>query len=421
MAEAKEKEKLRILQVHNHYAPGWGGEDTVVELEAQLLRDRGHEVDQFTDSTAGLKTEPLRRQLLAVPGFLWSRRSYQGLARKIAEFQPDIVHVHNTFPKLSPAVFWASHGAGVPVVQTLHNFRLLCANTILFRDDLPCDECIGHAPWPALRHRCYKNSFARTAVVAGIAALHARLGTETRAVDAHIALNDFSRRIFVRGGLPADRLFVKPNFVPVSGLGNRPRKAQVVFAGAVSRSKGVELLLEAWRHAAVEGFDLLLIGDGPDRERLQCQYVELPHVSWLGRRRRSEVLEEISASRALVFPSLGAENCPMVVLEALSVATPVIAANHPSVQTIVRHGCEGLVFEAGNVEALAAALREALLADSETWSEWSSTARRTQEERYSEDVNYGQLMSIYENVMRKKFAAAADVSLVTISLSSSVR
>ncbi|MGA2353101.1 MAG: glycosyltransferase family 4 protein [Terriglobales bacterium] len=411
----REIQKLRILQVHNHYAPGWGGEDTVVELEGELLRARGHEVDTFTDSTTALKAGPLARQLLAVPSFLWSRHAYQGLTQKIRAFQPDVVHVHNTFPKLSPGIFWACRRSGVPVVQTLHNFRLLCANAILFRADRPCEKCVGRAPWPALRHRCYKNSLARTAVIVAVGALHTTLGTYTRAVDAHIVLNDFSRRIFVRGGLPGDRLFVKPNFVPVSQLGRSGRKKQVVFAGAITRSKGVELLLEAWRQAALAGFELLLVGDGPDRDELQRRYSGLPRVGWLGRRARSEVLEQIAASRMLVFPSLGTENCPMVVLEALSVATPVIASNHPSLQAMVQAGREGLLFEAGNAQALAAALRDALLADSETWSGWSSQARRTQTERFSEEVNYDQLVSIYQSVRLKQPPPAADVLLVTIS------
>jgi len=411
----REIQKLRILQVHNHYAPGWGGEDTVVELEGELLRARGHEVDTFTDSTTALKAGPLARQLLAVPSFLWSRHAYQGLTQKIRAFQPDVVHVHNTFPKLSPGIFWACRRSGVPVVQTLHNFRLLCANAILFRADRPCEKCVGRAPWPALRHRCYKNSLARTAVIVAVGALHTTLGTYTRAVDAHIVLNDFSRRIFVRGGLPGDRLFVKPNFVPVSQLGRSGRKKQVVFAGAITRSKGVELLLEAWRQAALAGFELLLVGDGPDRDELQRRYSGLPRVGWLGRRARSEVLEQIAASRMLVFPSLGTENCPMVVLEALSVATPVIASNHPSLQAMVQAGREGLLFEAGNAQALAAALRHALLADSETWSGWSSQARRTQTERFSEEVNYDQLVSIYQSVRLKQPPPAADVLLVTIS------
>ncbi len=404
--------KLRVLQVHNHYAAGWGGEDTVVQLEAQLLRDRGHVVDEFEASTADLKNGTAFRQLLAVPSFCWSRRSYKNLCQKIAEFQPDIVHVHNTFPKLSPSVFWASQRAGVPVVQTLHNFRHVCANALLLRDGRRCETCVGSPPLSALRHRCYADSFSRTAVIAAVNALHRLLGTYARAVDAYILLNDFNREIFLRGDLPGHKLVVKPNFVPVSDLGSVARKPQVVFAGELTRNKGVRLLLEAWGIAALEGFSLLLVGDGPEREAIGEQYARLPRVTWCGRRSRAVVLEHIAASRILVFPSLAYENCPMVVLEALSVATPVVAANHPGLQTMIAHQREGLLFQAGDPQALAAALRDALTTDHETWSRWSSAARRTHAERYSEDVGYGQLISIYRSVIQSKSTCASDVELV---------
>ena len=398
--------KLRVLQVHNHYSPGWGGEDTVVQLEAQLLRDRGHVVAEFTASTAALKNGPLFRQMLAVPSFLWSPQSYKSLCQKIWEFQPDVVHVHNTFPRLSPSVFWASRRAGVPVVQTLHNFRHVCANALLIREDRQCEKCVGHPSLPALRHRCYAGSLARTAVIVALNALHWKLGTYTRAVDTYITLNDFNRQVFLRGDFPGHKLVVKPNFVPVSNL-DRPRKPQVVFAGAMSQSKGVRLLLEAWDIAALEGFNLLLVGDGPERKALEEQYAQLSRVTWCGRLSRPEVLKHIATSRILAFPSLAYENCPMVLLEALSVATPVVAANHPGLQTIIRHQREGLLFQSGDPQALALALRNALLADHDTWSRWSSAARRTQAERYSENVSYHQLISIYRSVIRNKSPSVA--------------
>jgi len=404
--------KLRILQVHNHYSPGWGGEETVVEHEARLLRERGHVVDKFTTSTSALKNGSSLRQMLAVPSFLWSRRSYKEVGQTIAKFRPDVVHVHNTFPKLSPSVFWASHRAGVPVVQTLHNFRYLCANGLLLREGRRCEKCVGRLPWAALRYRCYANSLARTAALATLNTLHWKLGTYRRAVDVYIALNDFTREIFIRGDLPCDKVVVKPNFVPVSELGLGARKPQVVFAGGISRSKGVHLLLEAWGIASlqVEGFNLLLIGDGPDRKELEQRYGQLPRVTWCGRLSQSDVLEHMAASRILVFPSLAYENCPMVLLEAMSVATPVVAANHSGLQTIVRHQREGLLFEACDPQALAAALQDALLADNSTWSGWSRAARRAQVERYSEDANYDQLIAIYHRAIQSSSAAGGEVA-----------
>jgi glycosyltransferase involved in cell wall biosynthesis len=199
-------------------------------------------------------------------------------------------------------------------------------------------------------------------------------------------------------------LKVKQNFVPDSDLGSGPRKNRAIFAGELTRSKGVDLLLEAWGIAALEGFELLLIGDGPDRKIFEQKYAQIPRVTWGGRLSRSQVIERVADSRILVFPSLAYENCPMVVLEALSVATPVVAANHPSLRAIIGHEREGLLFEAGNPRALAAALGDALLADNDTWTAWSRAARSTQVERYSEDATFGQLIAIYRAAIQTRSA-----------------
>lgn len=404
--------EIRVLQVQNQHAPGWGGEETVVALEKRMLRDRGHVVEDFQVSNARLKNAHPFWQILAAPSFLWSRRSYAMLRRRIAEFEPDVVHVHNTFPELSPSVFWAARRAGVPVVQTLHNFRHVCANALLLRDSVRCEECVGRAGCSALRHRCYADSLSRTAVVVATSVLHRSIGTYSRDVDAFITLNDFNREIFRRGGLPDSKLFVKPNFVPASQLGNCPRKRQAVFVGAMMPSKGVHLLLKAWSIAALVGFELRLIGDGPERKPLEREFAHLGNIAWCGRLERSLILERMAESRVLVFPSLAYENCPMVVLEALSVATPVVGANHSSLAAIVQHQREGLLFQAGDAQALASALREALHADDHTWSRWSSTARQTHAERYSDAVNYQQLIAIYRNVMQPRLASEAQPVLL---------
>jgi glycosyltransferase involved in cell wall biosynthesis len=289
-------------------------------------------------------------------------------------------------------------------VQTLHNFRHVCANALLLRDGVRCEKCVGRAGCSALRHRCYANSLSRTAVVVATNLLHRSIGTYTQSVDAFITLNDFNREIFRRSGLPENKLLVKPNFVPAPQLGNSPRKRQVVFVGAMMASKGAHLLLKAWTIAALAGFDLLMIGDGPEREPLEREFADLANVTWGGCLERSQVLERMAESRVFVFPSLAYENCPMVLLEALSVGTPVVSPNHPSLAGIVQHQREGLVFQNGDAHALASALRTALLADDSIWSRWSSAARQTHAERYSDDVNYQQLMAIYRNVMRRQFA-----------------
>ena len=395
---------LRVLQVHNRHAPGWGGEETVVDLEAELLQKWGHTVEQFQASNSSLKQASAVHQMLAVPGFLWSQASYRRLRQCIARFAPDVVHVHNTFPLLSPSVFWAAEHAGVPAVHTLHNFRHACANAVLLRDDKPCEECVGGSSWPGLRHRCYAGSFARTAAVLAMNALHWRVGTYTRKVGAYIALNDFSRDILLRAGLPGEKMTVKPNFVPASSLAPAARFLRVVFAGSMTRHKGLHVLLNAWGRVNVEGSELLLIGDGPEREGLQTQFSGARGVSWTGSLTHPEVLQRIGESRALVLPTLAYENCPMVLLEAFSTATPVLVPDLGSMKTMVIQESNGLIFQAANPASLANVLQKVLLAPWDVWSRWSAAAHRAHELLYSETTNYQQLIAVYRSVI----AAHAD-------------
>ena len=390
---------LRVLQVHNRHAPGWGGEETVVDLEAQLLQKWGHTVEQFQASNSSLKEASALRQMLAVPGFLWSQTSYRRLRQSIARFAPDVVHVHNTFPLLSPSVFWAAQHAGVPAVHTLHNFRHACANAVLLRDDKPCEDCVGGSSWPGLRRRCYAGSLARTAAVLAMNALHWRIGTYTRKVGAYIALNDFSRDILLRAGLPGEKMTVKPNFVPASSLAPAARSLRVVFAGSMTRHKGLHVLLNAWNRVHVEGGELLLIGDGPERATLQTQFRGARGVSWADSISHPEVLRRISESRALVLPTLAYENCPMVLLEAFSTATPVIVPDLGSMKTMVSHESNGLIFQAADPAALANVLEKVLLAPRDVWSHWSAGARRAHELLYSETTNYQQLLAVYRSVI----------------------
>ncbi len=398
---------LRVLQVHNRYAPGWGGEETVVELEANLLQKWGHTVEQFQVSTTSLKEASYIRQMLSAPGFLWSQGAYRSLRQAIARFSPDIVHVHNTFPLLSPSVLWAARREGKPVVQSLHNFRCACANAVLMRNDAPCEKCVGHSSWPGLRHRCYANSFVRTAAVAAMNSLHWGIGTYARKVDTFIVLNDFSREIFVRSGLPREKMTVKPNFVPVSSLGTGSRSLRIVFAGNMTRHKGLHVLLDAWSRVNVRGSQLMLIGDGPERESLRRQFSDAQNVLWSGVLARPEVLRCIAESRALVLPTLAYENCPMVLLEAFSAATPVIVPDLGSLRTMVSHQAEGLTFRAADPAALAKGLEQMLCASPRMWSQWSVSAQQAHARRYSEVINYEQLISIYRSTI-KSHAAAHD-------------
>ena len=398
---------MRVLQVHNKYRPGWGGEDTVANLEANLLRRHGHEVERLSAWTGELEGAGSLRLFAAGLGAVWSLRGYLGVKRAIAAVSPDLVHVHNDFPLLSPSIFWACHRAGVPVVHTMHNYRFACANAVLLRNDRPCEDCVSRFPWPALRYRCYGSSLSRTASVAARNVFHRWLGTYKHKVHAYIALTSFSKDLLVRSGLPEERVFVKPNFQPVPQLPVLPRLPRFVFAGWMVREKGLHLLLQAWQKIRPASHELLLIGDGSERAALErlCAPSFTPsqtndaRVVWLGLQPRPKVFELVSGSRYAIVPSLCYENFPMSVLEALSAGTPVIAPDHGAFPQILSNDCEGLLFSAGDAASLENALRVALAAPESVWTQWSVSARNRFLREYTEQENYAQLMAIYEKAI----------------------
>jgi glycosyltransferase involved in cell wall biosynthesis len=384
---------MRILQVHNEYrAPS--GEDTVLELEHDLLQSKAHQVGQFMVSNVDLPSATLRTGIETT----WSHRSYKKLRKVLRQSSPDVMHVHNTFPLLSPSVYWAAAMEGVPVVQTLHNYRLVCANGLLMRDLKPCELCVGRVPLPALRYKCYRGSVPATGAVVAMQGAHRILGTYVRKVDAHIALTEFARSVMVRSGLPAESVHVKPNFVPDPSSSLSPslkRKKQVVFVGRLAFEKGVDMLLEAWERLKISGFELIIAGDGPDRAGLERRFADLPGLVWRGWVDRAEVLREIAQSSYLIMSSRWYEGFPMALVEALSVGTPVIAPNHAAVPEIVTSGSNGLLFAPGSVEDLARVLNQALRIDDAVWKSWSANSRDGYLARYTPETNYRQLMNVY--------------------------
>jgi glycosyltransferase involved in cell wall biosynthesis len=391
---------VRILQVHNKYRPGWGGEETVVELEAQLLRDNGNDVETVSLWTGELQGANAFKLISAGLGTVWSFRGHRLVREAIERFRPDLMHVHNIFPLFSPSIYWAANAAGIPVVQTLHNYRLACANALLLRDDRPCEACVGRFPWPALLYRCHSSSFFRTLAVTSMNVIHRWVGTYRNKIQAYIALTEFSKDILTRAGLPSERIFVKPNFTPDPGTLVALRSRRVVFAGAINRAKGVHLLLEAWSQLALPGYKLVLLGDGPDRSMLQNRYADDASIEWLGSQPRDTVLEYIATSQWVALPSLAYENFAMSVLEAFSLATPVIVPGHGALATIVSNGRDGLHFSAGDVASLSHTLRSALSSSPSQWAEWSAAARTRYLHNMTSTSNYRQLMGIYQGAMK---------------------
>lgn len=382
-----------VVVCHNFYQRP-GGEDEVFRAETRLLSSRGHQVVTYT-----AENETIRgASRLEVAGrTLWNRTVYRELRGLFRRYRPEVAHFHNTFPLISPAAYYAARAEGVPVVQTLHNFRLGCPNALLFRRGRVCESCLGRAvPWPGVVYACYRDSRAATAVTAGMLGVHRALGTWSRCVDRYVALTSFARERFIAAGLPAHRIVVKPNFMfPDPGVGQH-RGGYGLFVGRLSPEKGLETLLQAWERIG-DRFTLKIVGDGP-----LAGLLEEPSsgVEWLRWRSRDEVLALMKEAAFLVLPSEWYENFPMTLVEAFATGLPVIGSRLGSLAELIRDGETGRCFQPGNSADLAASLEWAI-AHPMRLEVQGRVAREEFETRYTADRNYEMLTRIYASARER--------------------
>lgn len=313
---------MRILLVHNYYQHR-SGEEVVFDAEAKLLEARGHIVTRFTrhnDAVGGMG------RLALACATVWNRAAYQEIRVLLRQKRPDIVHFHNTLPLISPAAYYATRAEGVPVVQTLHNYRLVCPNALLFRDGHVCEDCMGKfVPWPGVVHACYRNSRVASGAIATMLSVHRGMRTWTRMVNVYVALSEFAREKFIRGGLPTEKVVVKPNFVDLDpGVGER-KGGYALYVGRLSPEKGLDTLLAAWQRVAGK-VPLKIVGDGPLADRVASAAREIGDVQWLGQQSRDKVLALMRNAFALIVPSVWYETFALVVAEAYAVGLPVIAS-----------------------------------------------------------------------------------------------
>lgn len=379
-----------VLLVHNAYQQR-GGEDSVVDAELELLRSRGHVVETYFRRNDDLADMPAWQ---AAGQMLWSPQTVRELGARIAASRPDVIHVHNTFPLISPSLYWAAERAGVPVVQTLHNFRLHCPQAMYLREGKVCEDCLGHIPWRGALRACYRGSRPQSAALAGMVTLHRAIGTWQHKVTRYIALNEFCRRKFIEGGLPAERVVVKPNFVDFAAPPDGPREG-FLFVGRLSAEKGVDVLAAAT--AKVAGGAVRVAGTGPEAHLLQGG----SGLTALGALSGEQVRQEMAAAMALVLPSIWYENFPRTLVEAMGCCLPVIASRIGALAELVEEGVTGLLFEPGNAEDLAAKMRWAL-ANQEAMAEMGRNARERYEQHYTAERNYEELLQIYREAISER-------------------
>jgi len=407
---------LKIISVHNRYVQP-GGEDQVFESEARLLKECGHQVTQVEEQTT--YPDGVVKKLGVAVDCIWSRRWHREFRHLLQKSRPDVVHIHNFFPLISPSVYYACRREGVPVVQTLHNYRLLCSSAELYRDGKVCEECLHHGLRRGVRYGCYQGSKLGTAALSLMVGVHRSLRTWTNLVDCYVALTEFARNKLIEGGLPADRIRVKPNFVlPDPGskeTGSKETSSKqgsgdyALFVGRLVKAKGVLSMISAWEQ--MSNIPLSIAGDGPCREQLEAALKDgkLPSVTYLGRLSRPDTLATMKKARFLIFPSEWYEGFPVTIAESFACGVPVICSRLGSMQEIVTDGRTGLHFQAGDTEDLARKVQWAW----EHPEEMDAMGRRARQEfeaKYTAARNIEMLEEIYEFAMasRKKTAEVVE-------------
>jgi glycosyltransferase involved in cell wall biosynthesis len=392
---------MKVLMLHNRYLVP-GGEDRSTAAEAALLTDYGHQVELLEHDNREIKSLGKAKTAART---LWSPDSYHRVYSKLRDGQFDVMHVQNFFPLWSPSVYYAAAKCGIPVVQTLRNYRLMCVNYSFFRDGHVCEDCLGRfMPWSGIIHACYKDSRMASSVVAAMIGLHKMMGTWANRVDIYVALTEFAREKYIAGGLPAERIVVKPNFVHPSPLAGQGGGEYAVFVGRLSPEKGISTLLEAWKSPKIV-LPLRIIGEGPLENSVRAAAATCHQIQYMGSRSPVQVLDAMRQAEFLVFPSEWYEGMPRVVIEAFAVGTPVIASNIGAAASMVVPGRNGLHFPPGDV----ATLRQLLESHACNLSELRAMrrgARLSFESHYTGQANADLLLSVYRKARQQRHAGA---------------
>lgn len=383
---------MKILICHNAYQLA-GGEDAVVEAEIKLLESNRHDVSLYYVSNDQISS--FQEKLKVALSASYSKRAYLAFKQKLLEVQPDVVHCHNIFPLLSPSIYDACVESGIPVVQTLHNYRNVCANALLLREGRSCDKCIQGSPYQSVKYKCYRDSYFQSAVVANMIAKHRRENTWNNKVTRFIALTEFAREKFISAGFDSDKLKVKPNFVPSAKKNSKASYPEsrpfALFVGRLSKEKGIDVLLRVWEGLS---HDLVIVGSGPlesyVKERVKS------NIHFLGQKSSADVSQLMHDADFLIAPSQCYETFGMVIIEAYAQGTPVICPSPSAMAELVDEGITGLTFEINKESDL---LDKIKLMISENHSGVNAEAVNRYQTLYSPETNYEKLLAIYKEAI----------------------
>ncbi|MEQ8553623.1 MAG: glycosyltransferase family 4 protein [Cyclobacteriaceae bacterium] len=390
---------MRILLVHNFYKYS-GGEDQVFDNEKDLLQKNGHQVFTFTKHNE-VELKNLRSKIKLLFSTHYNKNILGELRLAINEIRPEIIHVHNFFPLISPSIFYLCKQLNVPVVMTLHNYRLIYPNGLLFHNGKLDLRAITGNVWYTIIRRVYRKSLLGTFVVSNMIEWNKKKETWNKCVDAFICLTEFSRNIFRKFGIEEGRLYVKPNFTSIDksteGI-NEQNGNYYLFIGRLTEEKGILDLVKTWIDYNVK-YELQIIGDGDLSEVIINKIDQQSNIKFLGKQDHNQVLKKLRSCKALIFPSIWYEGFPMTIVEAFSVGKPVITSNIGNQSFIVKNGFNGLHYDLNNSESLVVALD--ILNDEHIYQRLCKNAFEDFMENYTEEKNYLILMSIYTSIINK--------------------
>jgi glycosyltransferase involved in cell wall biosynthesis len=380
---------MKILVAHNRYRFR-GGEDTVVDAEVELLRRHGHEVLVYLRDNREISSMKVHELAIQT---VWSSKVIHDVLKLAGQFKPDLIHAHNIFPLISPSLYSVASRFNIPIIQTLHNFRLVCPQATLLRRGQHCEDCLGNSPWRAILHRCYRDSLPQSAVTASMIMMHRFLRTWQRKVTRYIVLNQVCRDKFIEGGLPFERLRIKPNFTESTKEPQWQHRRGGLFVGRLSVEKGLNVLAEAL--IDLPGVVISVYGKGD----MQSFVEKTLGFNYGGFQEARQLQARLHEAAYLVVPSTGMESFGLVAIEAFACGTPVIASAHGGLREIVVHGKTGLLVEPGNSQALARAIAYAET-HPEKMKAMGQAARQAYLTKYTPDINYHLLMTIYREALQ---------------------